>query len=71
MTINDKIQQLVSAQMAAHQAHEAATRALTLIIADAVSGNILGPSIQIQLDNLKLNAQVLMDAIKKIEELKC
>jgi len=64
-----KTNSLVSAQIAAQQANEAATRALALIAADTFADNVLRPSIQSQLDNLKLNAQVLMDALKKIEEL--
>lgn len=64
-----KTNQLVSAQIAAQQANEAATRALALIAADTFADNVLGPSIQSQIDNLKLNAQVLMDALKKIKEM--
>lgn len=66
-----KTNQLVSAQIAAQQANEAATRALALIAADTFTCDVLGPSIQIQLDNLHANAAVLMDALKKIEELRC
>ena len=66
-----KTNPLVSAQIAAQQANEAATRALALIAADTFADNVLGPSIQIQLDNLHANAAVLMDALKKIEDLQC
>lgn len=65
-----KTNPLISAQIAAQQANEAATRALALIAADVSVDYVLGPSIQVQLDNLKLNAQVLMDNIKKIEDLR-
>lgn len=71
MTNYQKTNQLVSAQIAAQQATEAATRALALIAADTFADDVLGPSIQIQLDNLHANAAVLMDALKMIEELRC
>ena len=66
-----KTNPLISIQVASQQICEASTRALALIAADTFADNILGPSIEIQIDNLKLNAQVLMDAIKNIEELQC
>ena len=66
-----KANPLISAQIAAQQANEAATRALALIAADTFADDVLGPSIQIQLDNLRSNAAVLMDALKMIEELQC
>ena len=66
-----KTNPLVSAQIAAQQANEAATRALALIAADTFADDVLGPSIQVQLDNLRANAAVLMDALKNIEELRC
>lgn len=66
-----KTNPLVSAQIAAHQANEAATRALALIAADTFAENVLGPSIQVQLDNLRANTAVLLDAVNSIEELRC
>ena len=66
-----KTNQLVSAQIAAQQATEAATRALALISADTFAENVLGQSIQVQLDNLRANAAVLIDVVKSIEELQC
>lgn len=66
-----KTNPLISAQIAAQQATEAATRALALIAADVSVDHALGASIEIQLDNLRANAAVLMDALKKIEELRC
>ena len=66
-----KTNALVTIQIAAQQASEAATRALALIAADTFAENVLGPSIEIQLDNLALNAQVLHDALKEIEDMRC
>lgn len=71
MNHHQKTTPLISAQIAAQQTAEAATRALALIAADAFANDVLGPSIQFQLDNLHANAAALMDALKKIEELQC
>ena len=71
MNHHPKTTALVSIQIAAQQINEAATRALALIAADTFAENVLGPSIEIQLDNLAFNAQVWTDALKSIEEMRC